>query len=191
MSIYIFYINEPGKEVYDNNNNNDNDDNNDDDVNSNSLFSCCHSDWAGLFSSLQISQTCCLNTAIVLIQLLSVCLLLSPFFPSSLAVWAVMLFSTCQNTKLSLRSAFFILWLRHRRSEELCDRRDADKLVHCFEGPFFFCAHWRVERNIMKGKWSLQAVVSCSLQFPHFELVMIVALASSNRGWGMVSLEYF
>lgn len=139
MSIYIFYINEPGKEVYDNNNNNnDNDDNNDDDVNSNSLFSCCHSDWAGLFSSLQISQTCCLNTAIVLIQLLSVCLLLSPFFPSSLAVWAVMLFSTCQNTKLSLRSAFFILWLRHRRSEELCDRRDADKLVHCFEGPFFF-----------------------------------------------------
>lgn len=73
MSIYIFYINEPGKEVYDNNNNNDNDDdNNDDDVNSNSLFSCCHSDWAGLFSSLEISQTCCLNTAIVLIQLLSV-----------------------------------------------------------------------------------------------------------------------
>lgn len=145
VHIYFFYINEPGKEVYDNNNNNnDNDDNNDDDVNSNSLFSCCHSDWAGLFSSLQISQTCCLNTAIVLIQLLSVCLLLSPFFPSSLAVWAVMLFSTCQNTKLSLRSAFFILWLRHRRSEELCDRRDADKLVHCFEGPFF---------SVLTGAW--------------------------------------
>lgn len=141
VHIYFFYINESGKEVYDNNN--DNDDNNDDDVNSNSLFSCCHSDWAGLFSSLQISQTCCLNAAIVLIQLLSVFSCPHSSRPPSLSeLWCCFPLVRTQNSVLD--QLFFILWLRHCRSEELCDRRDADKLVHCFEGPFF---------SVLTGTW--------------------------------------
>lgn len=58
-------------------------------------------------------------------------------------------------------------------TDELCDRSDADELSRCFKGlslsrSLSVCGHWNAERNNMKGKWSLQAVVSYSLQFPCF-----------------------
>lgn len=77
------------------------------------------------------------------------------------------------------------VWLTNK----LCDRSDADELSRCFKGSFFFFfrAHWNAERNNMKGKWSLQAVVSYSLQFPRFAIGNAVALACIGRGRVLVS----
>lgn len=74
-------------------------------------------------------------------------------------------------------------------TNEHCDWSDADELAHCCRGSSP-CAHWNAVRNSAKGKWSLRALVSYSLQFPSSDIQEIVALASISRGWVPVSSEF-
>lgn len=69
----------------------------------------------------------------------------------------------------------FIPWLRHHRSgllmsfvTEVMQMSSHVVLKASLSLSLSVCGHWNAERNNMKGKWNLQAVVSYSLQFPCF-----------------------